>query len=114
MSVRDLAFFVIGLLVFFALALAVQMRLLAGISLKRAARAKFDDLEDGPARFAVVAAVNGQVLDQGDGVGDASAWLAAEYPRAIRHIRIARKATLVFGALLLGVIVTWRLTGEGE
>lgn len=114
MSGHDLIFFIIGLLVFFGLALAVQMRVLAGIALKRAARAQFPGLEDGPARFAVASAVNGRALDSGDEVGDATAWLAQQYPAAIRHVRLARKATMVAGAILLGVLAAWRLTaGEG-
>ena len=111
MSGHDLTFFITGLLVFFGMALAVQMRVLAGIALKRAARAQFPGLEDGPARFAVVSAVNGRVLDRGDEVGDASAWLAQQYPAAIRHVRLARKAAMVAGVVLFGVLVAWRLTG---
>jgi len=110
MSQHDLVFFIVGLVVFFGFALAVQMRILAGIALKRAAKAKYDDLADAPARFAVAAAVNGQDLEAGDSMADASIWLAQEYPRAIAHIRLARKATMGLGALLLLIVVAWRFT----
>ncbi|WP_084399508.1 hypothetical protein [Henriciella aquimarina] len=111
MTMHDLVFFIAGLVAFFGFALAVQMRLMAGMSLRRAAREKFPDLEDGPARFAVVAAVNGpDQLEAGDDVGDAAKWLAAEYPRAIDHIKRARKATLIAPALIVVIALMWRLT----
>ena len=112
MSGHDLGFFLAGLIVFFGFALAVQMRVLAGIALKRAARAQFETLEDGPARFAVADAVaSKRALEPGDPMGDAAVWLAAEYPRAISHIRLARRASVVLGFVLLFVIVSWRFTG---
>ncbi|WP_300377542.1 hypothetical protein [Henriciella sp.] len=115
MSGHDLGFFIAGLLVFFAFALAVQMRILAGIALKRAVRAKFTELDDGKARFAVANAVSGKrELEEGDAAGDAAQWLSAEYPRAIGHVRLARRATFAMGAVLLAVIACWRLTAGGE
>lgn len=112
MSGRDLGFFIAGLAVFFAFALAVQMRIMTGLVLKRAAKAQFPDLSDGPARFAVVAASNDRDLEPGDEIGDAATWLAAEYPRAFGHLRLARKASILLGALLLGVVAAWRLTAR--
>ena len=76
------------------------------------ARAQFETLEDGPARFAVADAVaSKRALEPGDPMGDAAVWLAAEYPRAISHIRLARRASVVLGFVLLFVIVSWRFTG---
>ncbi|WP_084420733.1 hypothetical protein [Henriciella litoralis] len=115
MSGTTLIFFIAGVLVFFVFALAVQMRLLAGVALKRAARAKFDTLEDGPARFAVLHAVNGSdTLEPGDEAGDAAKYLTAEYPSALAHIRLARKVSLIMPGVLLVIIVAWRLTTGGE
>ena len=115
MSGQTLGFFIAGLLVLFVFGLAVQMRVLAGVALKRAARDKFPELEDGPARFAVVQAVNGGAgLEPGDEAGDAAVWLRAEYPAAIGHIRIARRASMVSGAALLAVIIAWRVATGGE
>ena len=114
MSGRDLGFFIAGLLVFFAFALAVQMRIMTGIVLKRAAKATFEGLKEGPARFAVVAASRGQALEGGDVAGDAAVWLASEYPRAIGHLRLARKASIMLGGLFLGVVAAWRFTGGAD
>ena len=108
MSGTTVIFFIAGTLVFFVFALAVQMRLLAGVALKRAARAKFEGLDERDARLAVAGAVDGLVDD-----GPAS-YLAGEYPGAIRHIRLARKGTFVMPGLLLVIIVAWRLTTGGE
>ena len=105
MSDHDVKFFVIGLLVAFVFVLAVQMRLMAGVALKRAAKAKFEDLDERDARLAVAGAVAGLVDD-----GPAS-YLSGEFPAAIRHIRLARKGTMVMAALLVVVIAAWRLTG---
>ena len=111
MSQMDLAFFVVGLVVFFAFALAVQMRIFAGIALKRAAKDRFSELDDGTARFAVVNAVNGRTdLDEGDAAGDAATWLRLEYPKALRHVRLARRGSMAMGALLLAVIIAWRVS----
>lgn len=115
MGGATLGFFIAGLFVLFLFGLAVQMRVLAGIALKRAARAKFPELDDGPARFAVVQAVNGgEGLEAGDEAGDAAAFLRAEYPAAIGHVRLARRATAVCAALLLAVIVAWRVVTGGD
>ena len=114
MSGQTLGFFIAGVLVAFAFALALQMRLMTGLVLRRAARAKFDELEDGTARFAVVHAVAGTGLEEGDTVGEAASWLRAEYPSAIRHIRIARRATAVTGVLFLAVLIGWRVTAGAE
>lgn len=115
MSQGDLAFFIAGLMVFFVFALAVQMRILSGIALKRAARAKFETLDDGTARFAVANAVSGPMaLEPGDEAGDAAHWLAGEYPTAIRHIRLARKVSVAMPVLLVLVAAVWRFTVGGE
>ena len=115
MSATTLGFFIAGLAAFFGLALAVQMRIFAGLALKRAARAQYPELEDGPARFVVVHAVNGSgILDDGDTAAEAVGWIRAEYPAALRHIRLARKATAIMAVLLFAIIVAWRLTTGGS
>ncbi|WP_018148856.1 hypothetical protein [Henriciella marina] len=115
MSGATLGFFIAGVLVAFLFALAVQMRVMAGLVLRRAAQAKFSELKDGTARFAVVHAVAGtDKLDAGDAVGEAATWLRTEYPAAIRHIKIARVATAVTAVLVLAVLIGWRFTVGGE
>ncbi len=115
MSQTTLIFFVAGLLAVFVFGLAVQMRMLAGVALKRAAHDKFPDLDDGPARFAVAQAVNGDAaLEAGDEAGDAAAYIAATYPGAVRHIRLARKVSVVMPGVLIVIAVAWRLTTGGE
>ena len=115
MSGATLGFFIADVLVAFLFALAVQMRVMAGLVLRRAAQAKFSELKDGTARFAVVHAVAGtDKLDAGDAVGEAATWLRTEYPAAIRHIKIARLATAVTAVLFLAVLVTWRFTAGAE
>lgn len=112
MSGHDVTFFIAGLLVAFAFALCVQMRILSGIALKRAAKAKFAGLDEAEARQSVVLAVNGGAgLEAAGETGEAGRHLAAEYPRAISHIRFARKGTAGFAVLLLAVIAAWRFTG---
>ena len=108
MSGHDVIFFIAGLLVAFVFALCVQMRLLAGIALKRAAKAKFDGLDERDARLAVAGAVGGLVDD-----GPAS-YLGETFPMAIRQIRLARKGTAICAVLLIGVIAAWRFTGGAD
>ena len=115
MSGATLGFFIAGVLAVFAFALALQMRVLAGLVLRRAAQANFPELQDGTARFAVVHAVAGtDGLENGDAVGEAATWLRTEYPAAIRHIKIARVATAVTAVLVLAVLIGWRFTVGGE
>lgn len=114
MSATTLGFFIAGLLAVFLLALAVQMRLLAGLALKRAAKAEYEELEERTARFAVVQAVNGpDTLEEGDTVSEAANWLAAEYPGATRHIRMARRGTMIMPGIILVIALAWRLTAGG-
>ncbi len=106
MTDHDVKFFVAGVLVFFVFALAVQMRLMAGVALKRAVKAKFEGLDERQAKLAVAGAVNG-----GAEAGEAAGYLAETFPGAIRHIRLARKGTIVMAAALVAVIAAWRFTG---
>ena len=113
MSGTTLGFFIAGLLAFFVFALAVQMRMLAGMALKRAAKAKFDGLDERTARFAVVGAVNGQrALEPGDAAG-AAQYLGGEYPTALSHIRLARKVVRVMPVVILVIAAAWRVTTGG-
>ncbi|WP_370234309.1 MULTISPECIES: hypothetical protein [Henriciella] len=106
MTQHDLIYFVAGLFMVFAFGLCVQMRMLAGVALKRAAKAKFDGLDERQAKLAVAGAVNG-----GAEAGEAAGYLAETFPGAIRHIRLARKGTIVMAAALVAVIAAWRFTG---
>ncbi|MEM5515731.1 hypothetical protein WNY37_02145 [Henriciella sp. AS95] len=105
MNDHDLKFFIAGVMIVFVFALAVQMRLMAGVALKRAAKAKFDGLDETQARLAVAGAVDGEAD------GEAAGYLAETFPGAIRHIRLARKGTIVMAAALVGVIAAWRFMG---
>ena len=105
MSDHDVKFFVIGLLVVFVFALAVQMRLMAGVALKRAAKARFEDLDERDARLAVAGAVAG-LVDEGP-----ATYLTQTFPGAIRHIRLARKGSAIAAVALIAVVAAWRLTG---
>ncbi|GGB72466.1 hypothetical protein [Henriciella pelagia] len=112
MTQHDLLYFVAGLFMVFAFGLCVQMRMLAGVALKRAAKAKFDGLDERSARIGVVQAVNGGTALETAGIeGEVAQHLAGEYPQAISHIRFARKGTMLFAVLLIAVIAAWRFTG---
>lgn len=115
MSETTLIFFVAGVIALFVFGLAVQMRMLAGVALKRAAQEKIPGLNDGPARFAVAQAVRGDAaLEAGDEAGDAAAYLADHYQKALGHIRLARKVSVVMPGVLIVIAVAWRLVTGGE
>jgi len=77
----------------FAFALAIQMRVMIGIVLRKALIARTPDLDAGKANAAISWAAGSNPLP-----GDARQWLReqvehlqAEYPRPLGHLKIARR-----------------------
>lgn len=86
----------------FAFALAVQMRVMIGIVLRRALQARFPDGEDAGYRSAVAAAAN---RAPGDPLAN---HLTESYPRPLDHLRMARRWSRIAPVLLLGLLLIGR------
>ncbi len=86
----------------FAAALAWQMRLMIGVVLARALRARDPGLDVRASRLSVVRAGNGEA---GSATGDAGErairHVQDTYPDQVRHLRLARRASLVAPALIV-------------
>ncbi|MEO0607428.1 MAG: hypothetical protein AAFY82_04300 [Pseudomonadota bacterium] len=96
----------------FAFALAVQMRVVTALVLRRALGAWREPLTDREkANAAVMAAAGTQPLpDAADPwLGEAVAHLQATYPSPLQHLRTARRYSLVTPVLLLIVFALGRL-----
>lgn len=105
MTGSDVAFWIIGGLLAFGFALAVQMRVMIALVLRRALRAMFGDGADhtNAVREATV----------GVGNSEESQHLLDTYPRPLAHMRLARRWSIIFPVLLLGLIAARRLTNGG-
>lgn len=87
----------------FAFALALQMRAMIGVVLRRALAAKFGDGDDRERRLAVVQAA------AGTDAGAEASHLITTYPRPLAHLRTARRWTLIAPAVLLILLAAGRL-----
>ena len=95
----------------FAFALAVQMRVIVALVLRRALKAWREDLSDRiKANAAVVSAAGDQALppDAEPWLRDAAEHLKTTYPNPLRHLRTARRYSLILPVLLLGVLCLGR------
>lgn len=86
----------------FAAALAWQMRLMIGVVLARALRARDAELDVRASRLSVIRAGNGE---RGSAAGDAAeaaiAHVQSAYPDQVRQLRLARRASLVAPAFIV-------------
>jgi len=95
-------YWILVIIAAFAFALAVQMRVMIGIVLRRALKAKFATSEDADQRVAVVAAGNGAPTEA------LSNHLTETYPRPLDHLRMARRWSQIAPVMLLLLIVAGR------
>ena len=103
-------FWALVVLAAFAFALAVQMRVMIGIVLRKALVARTPDLDVGQANAAISWAAGAADLPE-----DAESWLApqvehlrTEYPRPLGHLRIARRWCVVGAALVILLVAIGR------
>jgi len=97
----------------FAFALAVQMRMMIALVLRRALKAWNEDLTDrAKANSAVIlAAAPGPFTAESDdepGIRAAAEHLRSTYPNPLSHLRTARRYSLVTPVLLLVLLVAGR------
>lgn len=90
----------------FAFALAVQMRLMIGVVVARALRARNKSLPIPASRIAVAKAANGAT---GDPDVD---HVHATYPAQLRQLRLARRVSLVTPAMIVLVLAAGRYFGK--
>ena len=85
---------------------ALQMRMLTARALFLAAQDRFADAAQGDLTFGVKASP--LALDAGGQAGIVQVWLRETYPVAVKHLRLARRATWIAPLLMLAVVVVWR------
>lgn len=90
----------------FAFALAVQMRLMIGVVVARALRARDKTLEIAPSRLAVVKAGNGEA-----GTPEVDHILAT-YPAQVRQLQLARRISMVTPVLFVLILIAGRILGK--
>lgn len=94
----------------FAFALAVQMRVMIGVVLRKALVARNPSLDAGKANAAIGWAANGTELpaESDTWLREEVAHLNAEYPRPISHLRIARRWCVIGPVLVLLLLALGR------
>lgn len=95
----------------FAFALAVQMRMMIALVLRRALKAWRSDFEDrDKANRAVILAAGpaAAAADLQPALQDAQQHLRDTYPNPLSHLRTARRCSLVTPVLLLALIIAGR------
>ena len=101
-----IAFWVLLGISAFAFALAIQMRVLIGVIVARALRARDKALPIRESRLAVVKAGNGEV-------GSAEAdYIHATYPAQVAQLRLARRVSVVAPVLIVAVLFIGRYLGK--
>ena len=96
----------------FAFAIAVQMRMMIALVLRRALKAWNDTFEDRAKanQVVVVAAAPGELSSEIDAdLRDAAAHLRTTYPNPLSHLRTARRYSLVTPVLLVLVLAVGRV-----
>ena len=99
------------IIVAFAAALAVQMRMMIGVVLRRALRAWRAELEDPQkANAAIVSAAAATDLpaDAEPWLSDTVAHLRTTYPNPLNHLRTARRYSVLSPIILLGLLAYGR------
>ena len=90
----------------FAFALAVQMRIMIGVVVARALRARDSELPIPESRLAMVKAGNG---DTGEVEVD---HIHATYPAQVRQLRLARRVSSVTPVLIVLILAAGRYFGK--
>ncbi len=90
----------------FAFALALQMRLMIGVVVARALRARDKTLSVRDSRLAVVKAGNGETRSP------ETDHIHQTYPDQIRQLRLARKVSIVTPILIVLIIAAGRFFGK--
>ena len=96
----------------FALALALQMRVITALVLRRALKAWREEFADRvSANAAVVAAANKAPIAEALAplAREAAQHLRDTYPNPLAHLRTARRYSMILPILLLGVLALGRL-----
>lgn len=90
----------------FAFVLALQMRLMIGVIVARALRARDENLDIAASRLAVVKAGNGQT-------GEAAVnHIHATYPAQMAQLRLARRVSIILPVFISGLLILGRLSGR--
>ena len=109
---KVVVFWIVFVVIAFAFALAVQMRMMIAIVLRRALKAWKPELEDQVmANGAVIMAANGTRLEEAEAEliqREAAAYLVQTYPDPLRHLRLARRKSVMAPSLL----VIWLAVGR--
>lgn len=90
----------------FAFALAVQMRVMIAVVLRRALMARENTLTREEANAAVIAAAGVQSLERA--ADQCALHLRETYPNPLRHLRRARRASMIAPVLLLVILLIGR------
>ena len=96
----------------FAFALALQMRVITALVLRRALKAWRDEFADRvSANAAVIAAANKAPMPDAlaPAAREAAQHLRDTYPNPLAHLRMARRYSTILPVLLIGVLALGRL-----
>jgi len=89
----------------FAFALAIQMRVITALVLRRALKAWRAEFADRAKANAVVVAAAGAETTEDDAI----IYMRKTYPSPLAHLRTARRYSVILPVLLLGVLALGRL-----
>nr|WP_070961357.1 hypothetical protein [Hyphomonas sp. Mor2] len=89
----------------FAFALAVQMRVITALVLRRALKDWREEFADRMKANAIVVAAASQAAPENDAV----AYMQETYPSPLAHLRTARRYSVILPVLLIGVLALGRL-----
>lgn len=103
----QVAFWTIFAALCFAFALAIQMRIVLGVVVARALRARDETLDIAPSRLAMVRAGNGERDDEH------TEHIHTTYPDQVLQLRLARKVSVVTPVLIVFTVAIWRMFGQG-
>lgn len=108
--VTIIVFWTLVVLAVFAFALALQMRVMIGIVLRKALIARDKELDAGKANAAISWAANpaGLPPDARQWLRDQVSILLAEYQKPLSHLRIARRWCIIAPALVVLLLAVGR------
>lgn len=99
-------FWILTGILLFAFALAVQMRMMIGVVVARALRARYSALGIPESRLAVVLAGNGAAG------GEPVQHIYETYPDQIKQLRLARRVSKIIPVAVLIIVLIERLAGR--